>query len=601
MDLIGKVFGNRYWITEKIATGGMAEVYKATDKVLSREVALKILNPTYSENSDFIARFKREAKAAANLTHPNIVAVHDWGEEDGTYFIVMEYVKGKNLKEIINESGPLQVEWAIDITRQVLSALSFAHRKNVIHRDIKPHNILITDDGLVKVTDFGIAQVKLLGEREKEIMGTAYYISPEQVQGLPATEASDIYSLGVVFYEMLTGKVPFTGSTPSQIASKHLKEEPIPPHEVNFNVPPEVGVIALKAMAKNPLDRFQNADEMKEALEKISAGFTQTMEAVEAEKTMVLPQAMPQRQRRARIFWIALFLTLFLLLSVGAIGGFLLWQRSLFANKVEVPSVVGMEIDAAKRVLQKKELKLVVEKREFSREVPPNHIISQDPPPGTKIKKGSEVKVVVSRGVEKVEVPDVVGLDEVEAASLLGELGLKAVVKERIYSEEYEESEVTSQTPAPGVKIPKGSEVYLIVSKGIELVIVPDVINLSQSEAISALKKAGLKYTIKKKESETIPEGSVISQNPAPGIEVRKWTRVELTVSSGPPKVTVPDVVGMDELTAQNTLDNLGFLVESKTTTSTPDNAGLVVSQSPEAGTEAPKGSTVTIWVGVLP
>jgi serine/threonine-protein kinase len=599
MDLIGKIFNNRYWITEKIATGGMAEVYKATDKVLSREVALKILNPTYSENSDFIARFKREAKAAANLTHPNIVAVHDWGEEEGIYFIVMEYVKGKNLKEIINESGPLQVEWAIDITRQVLSALSFAHRKNVIHRDIKPHNILITDDGLVKVTDFGIAQVKLLGEREKEIIGTACYISPEQAQGLPATEASDIYSLGVVFYEMLTGKVPFTGSTPSQIASKHLKEEPIPPHEVNFKIPPEVGVIALKAMAKNPLDRFQSADEMREALEKISAGFTRTMEEVESEKTMVLPQAIPQR--KTRIFWVSLFLTIFLLLSIGAIGGFLLWQRSLFANKVEVPSVVGMDIDSARRVLQKKQLKLKIEKREFSKEVPPDHIISQDPPPGTKIKKESEVRVVVSKGVEKVEVPDVVGLDEVEAASLLGELGLKAVVDERVYSDEFEESEVTSQTPAAGAKVPKGSEVHLIVSKGIELVVVPDVINLSQNEAISALKKVGLKYTLKSKESETIPEGTVISQNPAPGIEVKKWTTVELTVSSGPPKVTVPDVVGMDEMTAQDTLDNLGFLVDTKTATSTPDNVGLVVNQSPEAGTEAPKGSTVTIWVGVLP
>ncbi len=599
MNLIGKIFNNRYWITEKIGTGGMAEVYKATDKVLSREVAVKVLHSHYAQDSNFIARFKREAKAAANLTHPNIVAVHDWGEEEGIYYIVMEYVKGKSLREILNEKGPLPVEWAIDIASQVLSALSFAHRKGVIHRDIKPHNILITDDGLVKVTDFGIAQVKLLGEKEEEVMGTAYYISPEQVQGLPATEASDIYSLGVVFYEMLTGEVPFKGSTPTAIASKHVKEDPIPPQEINPNVPPEVGIIALKAMAKNPLDRYQSADEMREALERVREGyFLRKVGEEEVEKTIVLPST-PQKQRH--ISWVAILLGIFLLMSLGALGGFFYWQRMLFLNRVEVPSLIGRDVDSAQKLLKKKGLKLKVEKEEYSKEVPPNHIISQDPEPGTKLKKGSEIRVVVSKGVEKVEVPEVVGLDEVEAGSILGGLGLKAVVEERVYSEEYEEGEVISQDPKPGSKLPKGSEVRLVISKGVELVVVPDVINLSISEAISTLKKAGLKYTKKEKSSETIPEGTVISQNPSPGIEVKKGTTVELVVSSGPPKITVPDVVGEDETTARTTLQDAGFLVETVTTTTTPENVGLVVSQSPEGGALAPKGSTVTIWIGVLP
>jgi serine/threonine-protein kinase len=596
VDLTGKLFGDRYWINKKIGSGGMAEVYEATDKVLSRKVALKILHPSFSQDENFITRFRREAKAAANLTHPNIVAVHDWGQENSTYYIVMEYVTGKSLQDLIKESAPLPPRTAIDILNQVLNALSFAHKKGVIHRDVKPHNILITEEGLIKVTDFGIAQAKMSSEEEEPtVMGTAYYVSPEQAQGLPASEASDIYSAGVVLFQMLTGDVPFKGKSAVDIAIKHVNDPPPDPRSLNPSVPPSLAEVIAKALAKDPLDRFQTADEMREALNRIERGLPPT-EDISMEKTAILR---PREFKVPRRYpWAFIIVALFLVLLLGSLGGFYLWQRALFANRVAVPSLVGESFERARQILQERGLNLRVGGRKFSNTTPKNYILEQDPEPGTKLKKGETVTVILSKGVAMIKVPDVVGLDEADAGSVLGNKGLSVGKIEREYSKDYAEGVVISQDPEAGTKVPKGSSVDLVISRGVETVLVPNLISQSVDEATAALAQIGLKYKVKYEYDDIIPEGKVIRQNPLPGIEVEAGSLVEITVSKGSDKVIMPDVVGETEAAAKSELEGLGLSVEVTTTTAPPADIGKVVDQDPPSGTEITIGSTVKIWIG---
>ncbi len=593
----GLMFGNRYQVVGRLGTGGMAEVYEAVDRVLGRTVAIKVLHPTYSQDPNFVARFRREAQAAANLTHPNIVAVYDWGQLKNTYYIVMEKVEGENLRDLISNRGPLPLPIAINIAKQVASALSFAHRRGVIHRDIKPHNILITEDGTAKVADFGIAQADSTSlTQEGMVVGTAQYISPEQAEGLPATEASDIYSLGIVLFEMLTGKSPFQGDTPVAVALKHL-QEPVPSlRDLSSGIPREVEAVVLKCLAKNPLDRYQSALEFRTDLEKIEKGLPIDVSPLSDEKTMVLPSSQIEKKRRS--WWAIVGITIFVLFLLTA-GAFALWQQMLIANRVVVPNIEQETLSDAKKILREKGLKLKVVEEKFSDLYPKDTIISQDPEPGRKVRKGTEVKVVVSLGVELVEVPDVVGMDAIEAASTLGEKGL-VVESQEGYSDKVAEGLVIKQEPAAGEKIPRGTKVILIVSKGAETLIVPDVVGFSVNEATRTLAQEGFKYSVKYQPSDAVPKGRVIKQTPAAGSEEKRGSVVTIYVSTGKAKVAVPNVVGMDESAATDALEAAGFVVQPlDTPTTDPTKIGVVISQSPAAGSLANRGSVVKIYVGI--
>ncbi len=600
MEFQEKTFGQRYKLTEKIGTGGMADVFKATDIVLNRQVALKVLHPQYAQDESFVARFRREAQAAANLNHPNIVNVYDWGKEGDTYFIAMEFVKGRSLKEIIREKGGLSPEDTIEIAKQVCSALNFAHENEVIHRDIKPHNIILTEEGRVKVTDFGIARAGTSSLTETgAIMGTVYYLAPEQAQGLPANETSDLYSLGVVMYEMVTGKIPFDGDSAIAIALKHVHEEPIPPSYFNSKIPSFLENIILRALAKDPFDRYQSAHEMLDDLVKAEKGLpiTETKKSTSMmEKTLVIKPPPKPREKRKSLIWATIFV---FFLTFLALGSLLAFQIILIGNRIEVPPVEGKSFEAAKRILEKKGLKIKIVGKEYSEIIEAGHIISQDPEPGRKLKKGEIVRVVLSKGKELIEVPDLAGKTEAEAGSLLGEKKLKVGEIERVFSDTVPEGIVISQEPKSGEKVEIGTPVNLKISQGVELVIVPDVLNKNSEEATKAVSKAGLKYSLKEEFNEEVEIGRVIRQTPQPGIEVKKGSTVEIVVSKGPETVTVPDVIGKSNLEARSELEALRFEVETIfVSVSDQSQIGKVVAQSPTGNSQANKGTTVTIWVG---
>lgn len=597
----GKVLKGRYRIVKKIGSGGMADVYLGYDTVLERNVAVKLMHPHYASDENFVRRFKREAQAAANLNHPNIVSVFDWGAEDSTYFIVMELIKGKTLKEIIKERGALPVKQAIDIAKQIASALAFAHKHEVVHRDIKPQNIIITDDGLVKVTDFGIARAKSSAVTDTgTVMGSVHYISPEQAQGLPATELSDIYSLGVVMYEMLTGNLPYTGDTAVAIAMKHATEQPPRPSSLNPEISPELEKIILKAMAKDPFDRYQSAEEILADLRNLESGRPVSASDLSYEKTVVIkPSQFRAPKRRGGA--LAVLATLFILLiAVGAIAGVWYYQANQSAKFTEVPKLIDLTLEQAKSLAEKNGLNIEVEREEYSEIYAAGKIISQDPPPGVEVEKGTTITVVVSKGERPVEVPELIGKSEIEAGRILGELGLRIGEITYDYSEDFPEGVILSQEPTAGVKVKKGTAIDIVISKGIPLVLVPEVVSLTKEKAIELIEEAGLTAEVVEEESTTVEAGRVIRQSPSPGDTIKKGEKVIIVVSTGPATVTIPDVVGQDSLTARQTLEELGLVVEIQNVeVINEEDVGKVVQQSPEAGQKVLKNSTVTLFVGI--
>jgi serine/threonine-protein kinase len=596
----GKTLKGRYRILEKIGTGGMADVYLAYDIVLDRKVAVKVMHSNLAADESFVKRFKREAQAAANLNHPNIVSVYDWGYEEGTYFIVMEYITGKTLKQLIKEKGPLPIDFGLEIAKQIASALSFAHRHEVIHRDIKPHNIIITEDGHVKVTDFGIARAKSGSITETgSVMGSVHYLSPEQSQGLPATELSDIYSFGCLLYEMFTGSVPFDGESAVSIAMKHATEKPASPSSLNALIPPELEAVILKAMAKDPFDRYQTADEILSDLKKLEAGKPVEAQKGSYDKTIVIKK--PLLERKKKRSWVAtILLPLFLILiAAGIAGGFWYYQSIQSAKFTTVPKIIDLDFERAEKLLEEKGLKIEVVKEEYSATYDKGKIIRQDPPPGTRIEKGTPVKVVVSLGEKPVKVPELIGKTEIEAGQILGELGLRIGEIKEEYSDKAPEGVIISQKPAPGTEVKKGTAVDIVISKGIEVVIVPDVTGLSANQAKTLIEKAKLKVKVIEEESETVEKGKVIRQSPSAGDTAKKGDEVIIVVSAGPAVVTVPNVVGLDSLSARNQLENLGLEVVIENVEVLDEaQVGKVVQQSPDAGAKVFKNSTVTIWVG---
>jgi serine/threonine-protein kinase len=559
-----RIFSERYELNHLIARGGMAEVYRAHDRLLDRPVALKVLFPELSVDRSFVERFRREAQAAANLSHPNIVPVFDWGEDTGTYFIVMEFIDGRPLSAILKASGPLTADRTADIGAHVAAALGYAHKHGVIHRDVKPGNVLITDEGQVKVTDFGIARAINTEESLTQtgaVMGTATYFSPEQAEGMGVDARSDIYSLGVVLYEMATGRPPFLGDTPVAVASKHVRDHPPAPRELNPSIPPTFEAIILKAMAKNPEHRYATAEDLRADLLRFNegrtvlamddatsllavAGTTQVVGAVAGmDATQSVAATSPAGStadedeggsNRTRTYAIILAVLVILLL----VAGYLLARNLGYLGgtaSFNLRSVTGEPVAEATSKLTADGL-VVKNTAQVSSDAP-GTVISTDPPPNSLVKKGDTVTLTVATA-EKVTVPPgITNTSLSNAESLLQSVGLGFTVTN--VPNNATQGTVLSSNPSSGTRVPKGSSVALSVSSGPSDVRVPSVIGQTQSGAGNVLGQAGLNVgNITEGYSNQYGPGVVISSSPSAGTSVKPGTSVDIQVSQGPPPTT---------------------------------------------------------------
>ncbi|HHW56487.1 MAG TPA: Stk1 family PASTA domain-containing Ser/Thr kinase [Clostridia bacterium] len=545
--MIGRILGNRYEILEKIGEGGMAKVYKAKCHLLNRIVAIKILRPEFAADEDFVKKFRRESQAAASLSHPNIVSIYDVGQEGDIYYIVMEYVKGRTLKKLISENGgQLEVNRAVEIARQVCKALDHAHKNRIIHRDIKPQNILVTDDDVVKVTDFGIARaangstITYTGD----VVGTVYYFSPEQAKGGIVDARTDIYSLGIVLYEMLTGKVPFEGDSPISIALKHIQENIIPPSKLNPKVPKELDKIVLKATQKDVNLRYQTAADFLKDLNTFLQN-PKDLSFIEEEntKTKVIPSKDVEglikkaaqnkekvKRRKDLLKKIGVVLLILLLLASLSYGTMYVLNLYFKVSDVVVPNVVGLSLSQASKILSDRNLKMEISDEKYT-DKPENTILSQDPPQGNIVKSGSTVYVVISKGRQVVIVPNVIGKDYSEAKSILENAGVKANIIEQ-YNDQYQKGYVFDQNPRQGVQVEYNTVIDLYVSKGPQPAVMPNVVNMPLEEAKTALENAGL--TLGKviyKETSDMPENTVLEQSVPANTEVQKGSPIDLIVS----------------------------------------------------------------------
>lgn len=559
MILEGKVLGNRYEIIEKVGNGGMATVYKAEDKVLKRNVAVKILRDEFTTDEEFIKRFEIEAQSAARLVHPNIVSIFDVGVEENLYYIVMELIQGKTLKEIIiEERGPLPWKWSVNVAIQIASALEMAHKNNIIHRDIKPHNIIITEDGIAKVTDFGIAKavsnstITAFGTT----IGSVHYFSPEHARGGFTDAKSDLYSLGVVMYEMVTGKVPFDADTPVSVALKHMQEDPEEPIELNPNLPGAVNKIIMKALKKDTTLRYQTASEMlsdlRRALKNPDGEFVDDREYDETAKTQKIntdlygnieedSKAKNKKGKKEGKFKkfikehkaLSIVIGLVLLFALS-LGGTLAFLNLTNPPEVELPNLVGMSKEEAQKETENLKLKFEIKEEEFNKEVPEGFIISQDPKYIEKynVKEGSTITVVVSKGQEKTKVPNVKGKSQEEALQLLEEANLKAEIIEET-SKTVKEGYVISQETEPDEEAFAGDTVKIHISKGtgIKQVNVVSVTGQNEANAKTTLTGLGLKVNVAYEEDTSKADGIVLKQSIEGGKTVDEGTTITITVN----------------------------------------------------------------------
>lgn len=560
MSLEGKLLGSRYEIIEKVGNGGMATVYKAIDKVLKRNVAVKILRDEFTTDEEFIKRFEAEAQSAARLAHANIVSIYDVGVDGNLYYIVMELIQGKTLKEIIlEERGPLPWKWSLNVAIQIASALEMAHRNNIVHRDIKPHNIIITEDGVAKVTDFGIAKavsnstITAFGTT----IGSVHYFSPEHARGGFTDAKSDLYSLGVVLYEMVTGRVPFDADTPVSVALKHMQEEPEEPIEINPNVPMAVNKIIMRALQKDTTLRYQTATEMlsdlKKALKDPEGDFVEEYDYDPTARTQVVGtnsyrgSEEDDEEEQGRFAFIknhkklSVFLGL-IILFVVSLGTTLLALNLTNPEEVEVPNIIDMPQEEAQKAIEDAKLVYEVEKEEYDKDIEEGHIISLKTDMGNTIKdkdakfptvkEGSKISVIVSKGQEKVKVPKVAGMEKDEAIKALEEAKLKAEVVEDT-SKTIEAGIVISQDTEADSEAFAGDTVKIHVSKGtgIKQVDMVSVIGQTEEAARSTLEGLNLKVNIAYDEDSSKNNGEVLKQNVDAGKKVNEGTTVTLTVN----------------------------------------------------------------------
>jgi serine/threonine-protein kinase len=601
------VFGRRYRVTERIGAGGMADVYKAVDETLGRTVAVKVLHQRLADDPDFVQRFRHEASAAANLSHPGIVNIYDYGVEAGTYYIVMELVRGTDLKAVVKANGPIDPLKVAEYGAQVCSALSVAHGYGLIHRDIKPQNIVLTPDGALKVMDFGIARaVDSDSTQTGSVLGTAQYVSPEQAQGRKLGPESDLYSLGVVLYELATGRPPFEGDTPVSVALKHVNEQPVPPRQVEPNIPPALEAVIVKAMQKDPARRYHSAEEMREDLLRVVAGRSVAARP-RVEDTTVMPfvertaepevRRVPTRGGTSPWVWVGVIA---LVIALGLGGA---WALTSFNTGMTVPVTTGLSLDAARaKILQAGLIVGNVDTRPDAT-VPKDLVVSTTPAAGASLKRGQAVDIIVSSGPEMVAVPSVIGSDEATAILTLQQDGFAVdPLITREFNTKYPAGVVFQTDPAPDTQVAKGSKIKLWVSQGTEMVAVPSVSGKTQADATTALEGAGFKVKVSNKADGTVAKGTVISQKPTSGSQAAKGSPVTIYVSTGPEQVTVPNLVGLTQAEAVAKIQALGLVDSVQTLTDAdPTHTGLVQNQDPGANTKVSKGSTVTIWVAQTP
>ena len=551
--MVERVLDGRYALETLVGSGGMADVYRAKDQLLERTIAVKVLHQQYENDKEFIERFQREAKAAARITHPNIVNVYDVGVAEGRHYIVMEYVPGRTLKDRIKEEGPVPAAEALHIARQIAGALAQAHANNLVHCDIKPHNILVMPDGNVKVADFGIARAVTESTMtyNDNIMGSVHYFSPEQARGTIITPKSDVYSLGVVLYEMLTGRIPFDGNTAVSIARKHLEEEPQPIHALVPNIPPVVEALVTRMMAKDPAlrpdSRLLTQDIMHtermmrgdtSAMPAFDPDATRVLSAVEAQKIGAIVEAEEETSAemeeksffRTKIFKFGLGLILLL----GFFTGFFLSFGKFWSSvEITVPDVTGKQLTLARQILEDQHLRVTVAET-FDASVPVGVVVSQTPEAGSTVKEERTITIYVSKGGEEMEMPNLRGLKQSEAIDRLQQMGLRLGSAYETFSDE-DAGTVISQDPRSGTRISKGQSVDITVSKGqkIKKVSVPNVKGVPSDRAHTMIEGSGLKVGSVSEEASTQAAGTVVSQSPAAGVEADSGSAVSLVISSG--------------------------------------------------------------------
>lgn len=631
--MIGTVLGNRYELEEKVGTGGMAVVYKAMDRLLNRYVAVKLLRSEFQGNEEFIRRFNIESQAAASLSHANVVSIYDVGQSGDEQYIVMEFVEGKTLKEYIAEKkGNIYWKEATDIAMQICSALEHAHSKHIIHRDIKPQNIMFNTEGVIKVTDFGIARAASNGTTTMEAMGSAHYLSPEQARGGYTDQRSDIYSLGVVMYEMFTGKLPFDGETPVAVAMQHMQSEPVKPRSINPDIPKAIENIILKAMSKEQRLRYESAAQMLMDIKKAYADPESTIGVVEddADKfgtkkiTPIVNITIPtdegktvvrrgEEDRRTKskssdakkeaVTLIAAIVTCFI---IACIAGYIVAGTGVFnfkknpdtkENSFDMPNVQGLE--RAEALEELKELRNVGFEVEeiyvYNSNVPKGEVIGQIPKKGD-IDEGTKITITISQGLESINLDDYTDKTMEEVVSLLEAKGIDVKTSEEM-SDDIEEGKVIRQLPTAGQVVQTGDSVRLFISSGPNKFALDDYVGSDSEEAKEELEAQGITVTISNEYNDTVPQGIVIKQTPDKSTEMKKGDSVTLTVSMGPELMTVPKLLGMDRDKANDALTNNNLKLGSVTEITSGQVKGVVVKQSIAEGEKVNKNTTVDIYV----
>lgn len=620
--LVGEIVDQRYQVTSLLARGGMATVYLATDLRLDRVVALKVMHPHLASDPGFVARFQREARSAARLSHPHVVGVYDQGQSEGLVYLAMEYIPGRTLRDVLAEYGPLTTEQSLVLLDPVVEALEAAHAAGFVHRDIKPENVLISDDGRVKVADFGLARAVSSAESSHTtgmIIGTVSYLSPEQVERGDADARSDIYSAGILLYEMITGKVPHSGESPLSVAYQHVNSDVPPPSAVRPDLPPDADALVLAATKRDPHQRYQSAHEFLADIRRVRKALPAPRPFVELKETLVVSRTgptgsgnderdtdahdlgaeggisyeqntAPRPRRRTGIF---VSLGVLIAVVLAGFGGW--WVAVGPGNDIATPDLVGKTLIAAQENIAGTELTLTEAESVFSETVPAGVITQTDPEPNAGIDPDGTIKATVSLGPERYLVPDVRGKSPEVATAEITAANLTVGGRSEAFDDEVTAGLVAKTTPKIGAELKPESRVDLVISKGPKPVKVPNLVGAKIKAAAADLKNLGLEVKRNSQFSESVNKNSIISITPKPGTVVNSGSQVDVLVSKGPPPVTVPNLVDMPRKKAIATLQKIGLKANVQVGEVAPLNR--VISQTPAAGTDIPKGSTVTIRI----